>query len=64
MITKQCFNCIHLFMGGTDKSTCLAFPDGVPEPILTGEVDHSLPYEGDHGFRYQPIEEDLDDDGE
>ena len=24
------------------------------EEIITGQVDHSKPYPGDHGFRYEP----------
>jgi len=33
---------------------CLAFPDGIPDDILGGEVDHTQPHDGDHGIQYEP----------
>ena len=57
MISRQCANCQHLIqeeVPHTDKPVCLAFPEGIPEPIVTGQVNHSKPYPGDHGFRYLP----------
>lgn len=39
------------------KATCRAFPEGIPEKILTGEHRHLQPYEGDHGIRYTPIQQ-------
>jgi len=35
--------------------TCRAFPDGIPELIITGKHDHTKPFPGDHGIRYVPI---------
>jgi|TARA_Y100000296_G_scaffold14363_1_gene16802 hypothetical protein len=32
---------------------CLAFPDGIPEPIMLGEFDHRKPYDGDNGIRWE-----------
>jgi hypothetical protein len=37
---------------------CKAFPDGIPEEILTGEHDHTEPFEGDNGIRFEPIDKD------
>ena len=36
---------------------CKAFPDGIPEKILTGEHDHTKPFKGDNGIRFEPIED-------
>ena len=37
-----CFNCKHFrrFIGGCD-----AFPDGIPDEIISGENNHSKPLE-------------------
>ena len=60
MVSKQCLNCMHLLDAGDGPLNCLAFPEGIPEEIVTGQVDHSTPYEGDLGFRYTPIEPDAE----
>ncbi len=49
---------MHLLDAGDGPLNCLAFPEGIPEEIVTGEVDHSKPYAGDMGFVYTPIESD------
>jgi len=36
---------------------CKAFPNDIPGKILTGEHDHTEPYEGDGGIQFEPIEE-------
>jgi hypothetical protein len=32
---------------------CEAFPDGIPDAITKGR-DHSKPFRGDHGIRFEP----------
>ncbi len=60
-INFQCILCKH-FKGFL---TCDAFPEGIPERILAG-FDHSNPFEGDSGIRFEEIEidEKLEKGGE
>ncbi len=51
-----CLDCRH-FVDEKGPLKCAAFPEGIPEEILNGEVDHHEPYEGDHGIQYEPIED-------
>jgi hypothetical protein len=36
--------------------TCKAYPEGIPEEIFNGEIDHRKPYKGDNGIIYEMIE--------
>lgn len=36
---------------------CKAFPDGIPQVIIDNKADHRLPFEGDHGIRFEPRQE-------
>jgi len=49
----QCTYCVHL----TDVGRCRAFPAGIPASILMGDFDHTEPYPGDHGIRYEPLKD-------
>ena len=51
----QCFACKHL-LEFEEKITCKAFPQGIPEEILSGKFDHSKAYDGDQGIRFEPLE--------
>ena len=36
-----------------DGQRCKAFPQGIPERILTGEIDHHYPVHGDNGIQFK-----------
>lgn len=46
-----CAGCKHKDPKGRK---CKAFPEGIPEKIAVGDHDHTKPYPGDNGFRYEP----------
>lgn len=48
---RQCIACKHLRGTG-----CLAFPQQIPLEILQGKFDHTKPYHGDHGIRFELLE--------
>ena len=50
MESDQCVLCKHYTM----LLTCEAYPDGIPFEILSGDFDHTKPYPGDHGIRFEP----------
>jgi hypothetical protein len=54
--TPQCEACIHLDRDAPPgEYRCAAFPEGIPIPIQANKHDHSEPYPGDHGIRYEQI---------
>ena len=48
-----CNQCEHLFINGI---TCIAYPKGIPDKILTGEINHRKPYKGDNGIQFEARE--------
>jgi hypothetical protein len=53
-----CIDCKHLDSNG-EELFCAAFPDGIPDEILSGENKHTAPLpEQNNNVIYQPIEED------
>jgi hypothetical protein len=47
-----CSSCTRYFVGQIKK--CLAFPNGIPNEIITGQHLHRTPYPGDRGIQYEP----------
>ena len=62
MLSELCAGCLNLRKGPrivdlpTPRWGCLAFPDGIPEEILTSAFIHTEPYPGDHDIQFEPIE--------
>jgi len=48
-ISKQCATCRHWL----DGLTCEAFPEGIPDEIIFEGRDHTEPFKGDRGIRYE-----------
>lgn len=53
MITMQCYECKHY----SKNNRCLAFPDGIPFAILSGDVSHTKPYKGDNGIQFEAVDD-------
>lgn len=56
--TSQCFDCKHFKVDQVTRTyVCKAFPDGIPADIKFNQVDHTKPYKGDNGIRFEPKDE-------
>ncbi|MEJ2580260.1 MAG: hypothetical protein P8127_01270 [Acidobacteriota bacterium] len=53
LVVSQCTFCAHRSPDGT---RCKAYPGGIPAEILFNDHDHTLPFAGDSGIRYQAVE--------
>jgi len=51
LVWASCVSCLRKSRG----PVCEAYPDGIPEVILNGKVDHKTPYPGDRGLTYLAI---------
>lgn len=47
-----CASCRYLDLLRLSRRRCSAFPDGIPEPIWDGTVEHRQAHPGDHGVQY------------
>ena len=53
----KCTRCQHYDRIGE----CEAYPDGIPVEIITGEHDHTEPFPGDNGIRFEAIQDVAED---
>ena len=52
LVVTQCLLCDHMSrIGGL---VCRAFPGRIPTEIVENRADHSEPFEGDDGIRFNP----------
>lgn len=47
--TSQCVWCAHKIPG----TRCAAFPDGIPDSVLSGRRNHINPIPGDNGIQFE-----------
>ena len=55
MVSLQCIFCKRFLNSDGGVPICDAFEGGIPVEILTGGHDHTKPFEGDGGIRFEPI---------
>lgn len=55
MISTQCLTCKFY----TGLQECEAFPEGIPQEIFDGTIDHREPYENDHGIQWEPLNDEA-----
>lgn len=48
---KYCNKCKHRFLAPGD--TCKAFPDRIPDDVLSGKLDHRFRVDGDNGYQFE-----------
>lgn len=49
---SQCARCVFY----VSNATCAAYPNGIPDVILTNQHDHKKAYPNDNGIRFKRIE--------
>jgi hypothetical protein len=49
IINTICIGCRH-YEGACE---CTAFPNGIPDEIIDGTVEHRKPYPGDNGIQFE-----------
>ena len=57
IVEASCFYCQRAHKGKV--WCCDAYPNGIPEDIRSGKVDHTRPYKGDNGLTFLDV---LDDE--
>ncbi len=56
LYSQVCLPCVHfhdIAFTTTERTTCAAFPDGIPDFIWDGRNTHRRPVKGDHGIQFE-----------
>ena len=53
LLPPQCSKCKHYNVFKYEGVSCDAFQKGIPEEILSGDNDHTKPFKGDNGIRFE-----------
>lgn len=53
VVSEQCESCAHFREG----LQCAAFGGPIPSPILRGDHDHTQPFPGDRGIRFEALQD-------
>lgn len=48
-----CYRCVHFI----EAWRCTAFPERIPDEVIWEGNDHTKPIAGDHGIRFEPIDD-------
>ena len=51
VLKTSCFRCKHLL--GSKAGRCTAFPDQIPDLLWSGKFQHTKPFPGDRGIRFE-----------
>jgi hypothetical protein len=52
-----CLGCRHFDRTAPGPGfACAAFPAGIPDAIIESRADHRVPFDGDGGIRFDPID--------
>jgi len=50
-----CMNCKHYIDDQYSEGfKCQAFPEGIPDEIISAFIEHTKTYLGDHDIQYEP----------
>ena len=53
LIPPQCLKCKQYNVFKYIGVSCKAFPNGIPEQILSGKHDHTKPFKDDNGILFE-----------